>query len=248
MEQKRKAAERTKANLIQAFWNCYENTPLSEITVKNIMQTAGYNRSTFYQYFDDIKDLCQQAEDGLIMNLNRIIDETIDSEISEHSTEAMLERFIFEYGKELKISLVTRLDPYFLEHLKKSVATPYINKKFLCASELNRELLCEFGSANFISSIAYMCKHLMLTENRSFTSFVFIITAAQMNCQSVGHDAINYSANIGWQKKRVTLCFGEYRSFGKPVHYLMGRCNFIPETERVPASPDREQEEYPCQQ
>lgn len=159
MSKSSKAAERTKANLIQAFWTCYEKSPLSEITVKSIMRTAGYNRSTFYQYFEGIKDLCEQAENRLIISLNCIINENIDGDISEHLTEATLERFIFEYGKELKILLVSRGDVYFLEKFKKEIIILNMRKKYYFSSELNIELFCELVSANFISAIAYMCEH-----------------------------------------------------------------------------------------
>lgn len=57
MENKCGAAERTRKNLIRAFWQCYEEKPFTEVTAKSVTQIAGYNRSTFYQYFDNVSDL-----------------------------------------------------------------------------------------------------------------------------------------------------------------------------------------------
>ncbi len=56
----------TRNKLIQAFCELYEKKPISKITVKEITDMAGYNRSTFYQYFKDVFALLEYVEDEMI--------------------------------------------------------------------------------------------------------------------------------------------------------------------------------------
>ena len=58
--------KRTKENLTEAFWQLYEKKEISKITVKEITTLAGYNRSTFYEYFKDVYDVLDQLEESLI--------------------------------------------------------------------------------------------------------------------------------------------------------------------------------------
>lgn len=47
----------TKREIIKTFFSLLEQKPLSKITVKNIVETCGINRNTFYYYYRDIYDL-----------------------------------------------------------------------------------------------------------------------------------------------------------------------------------------------
>ncbi len=58
--------KRTKKNLKEAFWQLYEKKEVSKITVKDVTTLAGYNRSTFYEYFKDVYDVLEQLEESLI--------------------------------------------------------------------------------------------------------------------------------------------------------------------------------------
>ena len=47
----------TQKEIIKTFFSLLEQKPLSKITVKNIVETCGINRNTFYYYYRDIYDL-----------------------------------------------------------------------------------------------------------------------------------------------------------------------------------------------
>lgn len=55
----------TKEKLIDAFWALYEQKPYEQITVREISELAGYNRSTFYSYFKDVYDVLEQTEEEI---------------------------------------------------------------------------------------------------------------------------------------------------------------------------------------
>ena len=50
----------TQKAIIQTFLNILQQKSLDKITVKDIIETAGINRNTFYYYYDDIYDLIDQ--------------------------------------------------------------------------------------------------------------------------------------------------------------------------------------------
>lgn len=60
----------TKENIIIAFWEIYREKSINKITIKELMDKAGYHRSVFYTYFKNIYDLLEQEqEDFFIQNI-----------------------------------------------------------------------------------------------------------------------------------------------------------------------------------
>lgn len=66
MKNNKEIISNTKQDLIDAFWYFYCNKRIEKITIKEITLKAGYNRSTFYEYFIDIYDVLEQIESSLI--------------------------------------------------------------------------------------------------------------------------------------------------------------------------------------
>lgn len=56
----------TKQTLVDAFWKLYREKGIEKITVGEIAATAGYNRSTFYEYFSDVPEMLRQIEDAIL--------------------------------------------------------------------------------------------------------------------------------------------------------------------------------------
>ena len=66
MNKQPEITEQTRKNIIHAFCRLYEEKPIEKISVKEIIALAGYNRSTFYEYFADIYELLEYIEDDVI--------------------------------------------------------------------------------------------------------------------------------------------------------------------------------------
>ena len=62
MKKQPQITEQTKANLRSAFWTLYTRKPIEKISIKEITDLAGYNRGTFYLYYNDVYDLFSQIE------------------------------------------------------------------------------------------------------------------------------------------------------------------------------------------
>lgn len=66
MNKQPEVTERTRIKIINAFCQIYMNTSIEKIFVKDVIKLAGYNRSTFYQYFDDIYSLRDYIENDML--------------------------------------------------------------------------------------------------------------------------------------------------------------------------------------
>jgi AcrR family transcriptional regulator len=72
MKKQPELTAQTKENLMEAFWQIYCQKRIEQVTVKEITAKAGYNRSTFYEYFTDVYDVLEQIEDSLLPSLQDI--------------------------------------------------------------------------------------------------------------------------------------------------------------------------------
>ncbi len=66
MNKQPEITQQTRKNIVVAFCKLYEERPIEKISVKDVIALAGYNRSTFYEYFADIYALLKYIEDDVI--------------------------------------------------------------------------------------------------------------------------------------------------------------------------------------
>ena len=66
MKKQPEITEQTRKSIVMAFCKLYEQKPIEKISVKDVITLAGYNRSTFYEYFADIYALLKYIEDDVI--------------------------------------------------------------------------------------------------------------------------------------------------------------------------------------
>ena len=59
----------TKQAIVNAFWDLAVQQGLDKVTVSAITKRAGFNRGTFYVYFNDMEDLRIQEEEDMILDL-----------------------------------------------------------------------------------------------------------------------------------------------------------------------------------
>lgn len=95
----------TRSVLIDAFLALSEQKPIDKITVSELSSKSGYNRSTFYQYFNDIYHMLSCIEDDILT----YIKDTVISQIGKvHLEQFFIDGFIqinAEKRKVLKLLL-----------------------------------------------------------------------------------------------------------------------------------------------
>ena len=57
---------KTRQKFVDVFCALYTEKPIEKISVQQITNLAGYNRSTFYQYFSDIYELRDYVENDVL--------------------------------------------------------------------------------------------------------------------------------------------------------------------------------------
>ncbi len=81
MKKQPEITDATKQALVSAFCRLSEENPNKNITIRQITDRAGYNRTTFYRYFSDAVAVREYLEDTLI--------HTLKSRLKERSSSGM---------------------------------------------------------------------------------------------------------------------------------------------------------------
>ncbi|MCX6053330.1 MAG: TetR/AcrR family transcriptional regulator [Chloroflexi bacterium] len=122
MHKQAQVTEQTKQNLIEAFWSIYLTKRIDKITVREITNKAGYNRGTFYEYFQDIYEVLEVIENLSLPTMDELpplIDVNTNS-------PTFLNSFMELYQEKYKYYnhlLGDNGDPAFQRKLKNSLKT-----------------------------------------------------------------------------------------------------------------------------
>ncbi len=115
MKKNPQQTEFTKQKLQKAFWDIYEEKSLERITVREITERAGFNRSTFYAYYKDVYDVLEQSENAMLSKLNissQWKSNLLDIEKYKEDLYTFGE-FLKEYQKPIMLLLGEKGDPKF---------------------------------------------------------------------------------------------------------------------------------------
>ncbi|RHR31190.1 TetR/AcrR family transcriptional regulator [Clostridium sp. AF19-22AC] len=122
--------QQTKEKIFQAFFREYKQKPLRKITVSAIADNACINRCTFYEYFKDVYDLLEQAQETLIHEILACLDQ-IKEQDNPHKFElfsAFGQNILYKYGEQMAVllshgdtgfqkKLLNAMKPFLLEML-----------------------------------------------------------------------------------------------------------------------------------
>jgi len=117
----------TRENMTQAFLELYRTNKLEHITVKEIVDKAGYNRSTFYLYFQDTADVLKQLEENLLIQLQETIRTDGLSWSYDHLTANLIALYQSPVIDLLCLLLGENGDPLFARKLKDTLRPVFLN-------------------------------------------------------------------------------------------------------------------------
>lgn len=80
-------ADKTKRELLLAFWEIYRFHDIPEMTVTEVAKRAGYGRTTFYNYFSNLPDALAAIETEMYEYQSRNIPKAVDFFINEFRPE-----------------------------------------------------------------------------------------------------------------------------------------------------------------
>ncbi|PKM59955.1 MAG: hypothetical protein CVU99_10640 [Firmicutes bacterium HGW-Firmicutes-4] len=156
-------AKVTRQNLIDAFWLLYCKKSIEKITVKEICDIAGYNRSTFYVYFKDAYEILAEIEEQTITveDFKSIVIKNLfyGNLFHDHRKKNILKSILefFEKNKTyLPVLLGENGDPHFRQKVLKKLTPAVLSmyKKLSPQELLEVSYLMEYQSAAMLSMIA----------------------------------------------------------------------------------------------
>ena len=127
--------EFTRQAIMDAFWALYRERPIERISVREICERAGYNRSTFYEYFTDTYSVLEAIEEELLdysrVKLMEELPETLarnfpDVVLDEEALRPLAELYT-EKGEYLSVLLGENGDPSFQYKYKRAAKNILLN-------------------------------------------------------------------------------------------------------------------------
>lgn len=153
--------KQTEEDFIAAFWQCYAGKPLAKISIHELCQQAGYNRTTFYNHFDNIYDLFHQALDELLAHVRAQLFalDDVQTLLAGDCLEKLLLGLFQE--KETTIALIfSHGDGHMLaRHLQKTLLAFY---RRIAGKDADTEaiaLVLEYQCAAVLGVISYWYDH-----------------------------------------------------------------------------------------
>lgn len=152
-----KISSQTRKNLINAFLTLYEKKRIEKITVREITELAGYHRSNFYRYFQDVYDLLDQVETELANDLAEYCNEGMMGDM-RFITEAAFAHVYEENNYWFTVLMKKDEESGFSMKIKEQVAK--VMEKYIVFSDdpiVNRYVF-EYRVAGSIATLALYYK------------------------------------------------------------------------------------------
>ena len=133
MNKNEQRAAETKKNLQEAFLKLYAKKEISQITIREITDLAGYNRGTFYLYYHDVYDIFQKIKEELMGYISHMANTYFygNPQADFHNMFHTVTRLIVESYNKYETVMVPLLmrDITFGESLKQTIL-PTIQENF----------------------------------------------------------------------------------------------------------------------
>lgn len=158
MAKYKEISTQTRQNLIDAFWELYCEKRIEKITVREITTKAGYNRSTFYEYFNDVYDVLEQIEESLLPNI-----EDMPPLLPTMGNESVpIDSFIKLYSSSSKyytVLLGDNGDPAFAGKIKNGIKEKLLEQLETSESNMEIDYTLEYMLSAMIGILTYWFKN-----------------------------------------------------------------------------------------
>jgi AcrR family transcriptional regulator len=142
---------------MEAFWQIYCNKRIEKITVKEITAKAGYNRTTFYEYFTGVYDVLEQIENSVLPSHQGLMSHNADN-ISATSLPIDALTKIYEKNKKYYVVLFgANGDPSFQTKFKyyiKTILLKHLDEEGI-AKNFEIDFALEYTLSGMIGVLTY---------------------------------------------------------------------------------------------
>lgn len=176
MKKQPERTAKTRQALIDAFWKLYCERPIEKITIKDITDSAGLYRSTFYEYFQDSYAILEEIESNLLKSYDSLISNVPDIQTVAEAKELLIV-FYAQNAEHIAILTGPEGDPQFVVKIKHKVADVLQNLFPNHLNSLEADLFIETAASTVISILNYWYAHkseLTMEEVLAISSKFFI--------------------------------------------------------------------------
>lgn len=150
--------------IIEAFLQLCQTLPCDQITVSQLTKKAGYNRSTFYAYFNNTDDLLKQLENEFFQLVDTFLPRGLRIFRTGVPTaeERLLTQSFFKTNARILVMLLgPNGDPRFVHKLKSHIRKVLIQNLQLTVDEMTPQLqlLIEFIINGHLQVLVYCYEH-----------------------------------------------------------------------------------------
>lgn len=154
MKKQQDTTNETKNSFIVSFCKLYMKKPIEKISIRELTDTAGYNRTTFYNYFSDIYDVLDYIENSSIRYVKKNI--IIDMK-KENPSKQFINTFLNIYENwesYIKVLLSNQNSAHFTDRLKKELFSSCMDAFNLPKNNIRAEYILDFYLSAIISVIS----------------------------------------------------------------------------------------------
>ncbi|MCD8307443.1 MAG: TetR/AcrR family transcriptional regulator [Clostridia bacterium] len=160
MKKQPEVTARTRSLLLESFWNLYRDHPIEKIRIEAIAKGAGYNRSTFYEYFEDIYDILRQAEEELISQFQKYLKDVlpvVETSPDRPDIVKALVKLFDTYGDRIMILVGDNGDSSFQNRLEEQ-AQPLIKMILSADAGPYTKYLIAYAYGAIVGVLKQWCK------------------------------------------------------------------------------------------
>lgn len=151
----------TRNDFIIAFWKLYENKRIEKISIRELCETAGYNRTTFYTYFHDIYDLLDESVVDLVSPIKNDINfiNNFQNLVTSNSIEKIFLKFFSKNNKYIQL-LLNNNHHSILEDKAKEIIVPQLKKMLIDTSNssISIDYIIEYQISAIFGVLRYWFK------------------------------------------------------------------------------------------
>lgn len=124
MNKQPEITDATREALVNAFFQSAKKKNIDKITIREITDLAGYNRTTFYRYFVDVYALIEYAEDEFLKNTRKILEEKYTGlSFGEKQFFEIIINCFHENSDKISILISEQNHSHFLRRIKRNIAS-----------------------------------------------------------------------------------------------------------------------------
>lgn len=157
MKKQQEVTEKTRQRFVDAFWSLAEEKAIPKISVSELAKRAGYNRSTFYEYFLDIDDLVSYIEKRLLEEVQQTIVRTLPQmETPDSLIQSNLFQTIFAaMNEKIYLLLGPNGDPAFPSKIKTELMPAVVSQLSVSINLPNIDYLISFVNSAAFGLVQY---------------------------------------------------------------------------------------------